>query len=51
VTTGDQVAEVERLVALGARRVEDDAEHVVLADPDDNEFCLRSAGRVPEAAL
>jgi len=37
-------SEVERLVALGARRVEwtyaPDAEHVVLADPDGNLFCV-----------
>lgn len=36
--------EVERLVALGANRVEwtyaDDAQHVVLADPDGNLFCV-----------
>jgi catechol 2,3-dioxygenase-like lactoylglutathione lyase family enzyme len=40
----DQEAEVERLVGLGARRVEwryePDADYVVLADPDDNRFCV-----------
>lgn len=41
----DQRAEVERLVALGARRVAwdrypADADFVVLADPDDNRFCV-----------
>ncbi|MEU4717045.1 VOC family protein [Micromonospora purpureochromogenes] len=39
---GDQQAEVDRLVSLGATRLgvgEDGA--VVLADPDGNEFCLR----------
>ncbi len=39
---GDRDAEVERLVALGATRL--DGEHVdggvLLADPDGNEFCL-----------
>ncbi|RJK97488.1 VOC family protein [Vallicoccus soli] len=40
-------AEAERLVALGARRLERhepspplDAGHVVMADPEGNEFCL-----------
>jgi hypothetical protein len=40
----DQEAEVERLVALGATRVNvgqpADAPHVVLADPEGNEFCV-----------
>ncbi|HEX8003358.1 MAG TPA: VOC family protein [Mycobacteriales bacterium] len=41
----DQAAEVERLVALGATRVDwrcypDDADFVVLADPDGNRFCV-----------
>ena len=40
----DQQAQVERLVSLGARRVEwdypDDADFVVLADPDGNLFCV-----------
>lgn len=41
-------AEIERLVALGAERVEwdlypDDADFVVLADPDGNRFCLVDA--------
>lgn len=45
VEDGDsQDSEVERLVALGARRVEwtypEDAQHVVLADPDGNLFCV-----------
>ncbi|MGH8962293.1 MAG: VOC family protein [Jatrophihabitantaceae bacterium] len=42
----DQAAEVERLVALGASRVDvgQDAEAtwVVLADPEGNEFCVLS---------
>lgn len=40
----EQLAEVERLVSLGARRVEweypDDADFIVLADPDGNLFCV-----------
>ena len=45
----DQAAEVERLVGLGARRVEDwpypEEEHdfVVLQDPDGNRFCVIDA--------
>ena len=40
---GDQQAEVERLVSLGATRVDigqGDVSWVVLADPDGNEFCV-----------
>jgi len=40
---GDQRAEVDRLVALGARRLDlgqGDVSWVVMADPDGNEFCL-----------
>lgn len=40
----DQAAEVERLIALGATRVDvgqdDDVTWVVLADPEGNEFCI-----------
>ena len=40
----DQQVQVERLVSLGAQRVEwdypDDADFVVLADPDGNVFCV-----------
>ncbi|MEX2542499.1 MAG: VOC family protein [Trueperaceae bacterium] len=40
----DQRAEVERLIELGARRVEwryePRADYVVLADPDGNRFCV-----------
>jgi len=39
----DQAAEVERLLALGARRVDvgqGEAPWVVLADPEGNEFCV-----------
>jgi len=44
----DQIAEIERLLALGATRVEwdypEDADFVVLADPDGNLFCVINAG-------
>lgn len=45
----DQAAEVERLVALGAERVDwdlypEDADFVVLADPDGNRFCVIDTG-------
>jgi catechol 2,3-dioxygenase-like lactoylglutathione lyase family enzyme len=41
-TTGTQAEEVERLTGLGARVVSDDPtlRWVVLADPQDNEFCV-----------
>jgi len=43
-SASDQQAEVERLIALGARRVPwtypEDADFVVLADPDGNLFCV-----------
>jgi catechol 2,3-dioxygenase-like lactoylglutathione lyase family enzyme len=43
--TDDQAGQVERLVRLGATRVPDwpypqDADFVVLRDPDGNEFCV-----------
>ncbi|GAA3442411.1 VOC family protein [Planomonospora venezuelensis] len=43
--TADQAAEVERLVSLGAVRVDwdlypEDPDFVVLADPDGNRFCV-----------
>ncbi|MFE9660110.1 VOC family protein [Streptomyces sp. NPDC005955] len=40
---GDQRAEVERLVSLGAERIDigqGEVGHVVLADPDGREFCV-----------
>jgi len=44
LATSDLASEVERLVALGARRVEwtypDDADFVVLADTEGNLFCV-----------
>ncbi|HLJ66077.1 MAG TPA: VOC family protein [Chloroflexota bacterium] len=43
----DQEAEVQRLIALGARRVSvgepPEVSWVVLADPDGNEFCVLKA--------
>jgi catechol 2,3-dioxygenase-like lactoylglutathione lyase family enzyme len=40
----DQQAQVERLISLGARRVDweypADADFIVLADPDGNLFCV-----------
>jgi catechol 2,3-dioxygenase-like lactoylglutathione lyase family enzyme len=41
----EQAAEVERLIGLGAERVEwdsypDDPDFVVLADPEGNRFCI-----------
>jgi hypothetical protein len=48
----DQIAEVERLEKLGARRIDvgqgDDVTWVVLADPDGNEFCVLRALRPEE---
>ena len=43
--TDDQAGEVERLLGLGAQRVDwpdypDDADFVVLADPEGNRFCV-----------
>ncbi|NKQ52902.1 VOC family protein [Amycolatopsis sp. K13G38] len=43
-STGEQQAEIERLIGLGARRVAWDypprPDFVVLADPDGNVFCV-----------
>ncbi|MFD8757274.1 VOC family protein [Kitasatospora sp. NPDC059577] len=46
----DQAAEVERLVALGAARVDwelypQDPDFVVLADPEGNRFCVIDTSR------
>jgi catechol 2,3-dioxygenase-like lactoylglutathione lyase family enzyme len=48
----DQAAEVERLVGLGATRVEwdrmpPDADFVILADPEGNRFCVIDGGSPP----
>ncbi|MVA76085.1 VOC family protein [Auraticoccus sp. F435] len=50
--TSEQERQVERLVALGASRVEDwqypeDPDFVVLRDPDGNEFCVIAHQPVP----
>ena len=44
----DQAAEVDRLIGLGATRIDigqGDASWVVLADPEGNEFCVLSSRR------
>ena len=44
----DQAAEIERLLALGATRVDigqGDVPWVVLADPEGNEFCVLGDGK------
>ncbi|MES5818726.1 VOC family protein [Streptomyces sp. RG80] len=44
---GDQRTEIDRLLALGARRLDngrDDTGRVTLLDPDDNEFCVLESG-------
>ena len=44
----DQDAEVERLIALGASRVDvgqGEVSWVVLADPEGNEFCVLGEAR------
>ena len=50
----DQAAEVARFEAMGARRVDvgqpDDVTWVVLADPEDNEFCILRALTADELA-
>lgn len=51
-TTAEQQAEVERLVALGARRLAwdlypPDPDFVVLGDPDGNAFCVVDLSRAP----
>ncbi len=51
----DQAAEVERLVGLGASRVEwrgrpPDADYVILEDPEGNRFCVVDASGRPAPA-
>jgi hypothetical protein len=49
----DQAAEVERLIALGASRVDvgqGDVSWVVLADPEGNEFCVLQDRRASSLA-
>lgn len=49
VQEAEQLAEVDRLISLGTSRVDweypDDADFVVLADPEGNLFCVIDAGR------
>lgn len=48
----DQAAEVERLIALGASRLDvgqGDVSWVVLADPEGNEFCILQPRQEPIA--
>ncbi|MFE2874069.1 VOC family protein [Streptomyces roseus] len=51
----DQAAEVARLLEHGARRADigqgEDATWVVLADPEDNEFCVLSSHPHQRSAL
>ncbi|MFD6323818.1 VOC family protein [Streptomyces sp. NPDC058442] len=51
-TTEEQQAEVQRLISLGAQSVDwdlypPDPDFVVLADPDDNIFCVVDLSRAP----
>ena len=39
----DREAEVQRLLALGARRVADHGSWTVMQDPEGNEFCVVQA--------
>ena len=48
--TGEQAAEVERLLALGATEIHwdkrpSDADYVILADPEGNRFCVVDIAR------
>jgi catechol 2,3-dioxygenase-like lactoylglutathione lyase family enzyme len=49
--TADQKGEVERLIGIGARRYPwrypEDADYVVLEDPDGNLFCVVQADNLP----
>ncbi len=50
----EQRVEAERLVSLGAQRVDwgsypDDPDFVVLADPDGNRFCIVDLGHQPRS--
>ncbi|MFB9839931.1 VOC family protein [Actinoallomurus acaciae] len=53
-TTAEQEAEIERLIGLGADRLDwdlypPDADFVVLADPDGNAFCVVDLSRAPSS--
>ncbi|MFF4242488.1 VOC family protein [Actinomadura geliboluensis] len=54
-TTDEQESEVERLIGLGATRVDwdlypPDPDFVVLADPDGNRFCVVDLSRAPSGS-
>ncbi len=54
-TTAEQEAEVERLIGLGASRLDWDLyppnpDFVVLADPDGNPFCIVDLSRAPSGS-
>jgi catechol 2,3-dioxygenase-like lactoylglutathione lyase family enzyme len=54
-STAEQEAEVRRLIGLGARAVDWDLyppepDFVVLADPDDNLFCVVDLSRAPSGS-
>ncbi|MFI0487509.1 VOC family protein [Actinomadura sp. 9N215] len=54
-TTDEQESEVERLIGLGASRVDWDLyppepDFVVLADPDGNVFCVVDLSRAPSGS-
>jgi catechol 2,3-dioxygenase-like lactoylglutathione lyase family enzyme len=54
-TTAEQEAEVERLIGLGASKLDWDLyppnpDFVVLADPDGNPFCIVDLSRAPSAS-
>ncbi|GAB3834525.1 VOC family protein [Kribbella italica] len=54
-TTAEQETEVERLIGLGAQRVDwdsypPDPDFVVLADPDGNVFCVVDLSRAPSGS-
>jgi catechol 2,3-dioxygenase-like lactoylglutathione lyase family enzyme len=54
-TTAEQEAEVQRLIGLGATRVDwdlypPDPDFVVLADPDGNIFCVVDLSRSPSGS-
>jgi len=55
-TTAEQEAEVERLIGLGASKVDwslypPNPDFVVLADPDGNRFCVIDLSRAPSGQV
>lgn len=54
-TAAEQAAEIERLIGLGATRLDwdlypPDPDFVVLADPDGNAFCVIDLSRAPSGS-